>query len=53
MADRLTSAGIERIHEVAERHVGDTGSRVWWRWWREETTYTSRRSATSRLAIAP
>jgi CubicO group peptidase (beta-lactamase class C family) len=24
MADRLTSAGIERIHEVAERHVGDT-----------------------------
>ncbi len=24
MADGLTSAGIERIHEVAERHVGDT-----------------------------
>jgi CubicO group peptidase (beta-lactamase class C family) len=24
MADGLTSAGIERIHEVAERHVGDS-----------------------------
>ena len=24
MADGLTSAGIKRIHEVAERHVGDT-----------------------------